>query len=285
MYPPKFDYYRASSVEEAISLLQTHDGAKLLAGGHSLVPVMKMRLANPGVLIDIGRIDALSGIMATSAGVTVGALTTHAMVAASELLPHALPQAAGWIADPMVRNRGTVGGNLAHADPASDLPTVMVALGASFTLQGPAGTRTVTAEAFFVDFFTTDMAEDEIMTSILVPGRAKGTGSAYAKLFNPASRYAMVGAAAWVATQGNTCRGVRVAVGGLTPKAQRCPAVEAALMGQKLDEATIAAAAAAVTADLDDDELIGDIHASAAYRKEMAPVMIARALTEAAAQA
>jgi carbon-monoxide dehydrogenase medium subunit len=285
MYPPKFDYYRASSVEEAISLLQTHDGAKLLAGGHSLVPVMKMRLADPGVLIDIGRIDDLSGIKSRGSSVTVGALTTHAMVAASEVLPDALTQAAGWIGDPMVRNRGTVGGNLAHADPASDLPTVMVALGATFELQGPAGKRMVGAEDFFVDFFTTALADDELIVAIHMLSPAEDEGSAYAKLFNPASRYAMVGAAAVLSKHGKKCSAASVAIGGLTPMAQRCPAVEAALSGQKLNAETIAAAAAAVVADLDDDELVGDIHASAAYRKEMAPVIVARALTEAADRA
>ncbi len=282
MHPPKFDYYRANSLDEAVALLGQHDGAKLLAGGHSLLPAMNLRLADPGVLIDIGRIADLKGITPTrDGGCRIGALTTHAMVAASDVVPAALSSAASNIGDPQVRNRGTVGGNIAHADPASDLPTVFLALNASFNLVGPNGERTVNASDFFIDLFTTAMGPDEVLTSIHVPP-ANG-GSAYAKMANPASRYAMVGAAAVVGVSNGTCSHASVAVGSLVPAARKAPSVEAALVGKALTEENIKTAAAAVTNDLGDD-LIGDIHASADYRRAMASVYVARALMKAAQQ-
>lgn len=282
MYPPQFDYYRATSVDEALSLMQEHSGAKLLAGGHSLIPTLKLRLADPGVLVDIGRIDSLRGITSENGTVRIGALTTHATVAASTDVPAALPDAASRIGDPQVRNLGTVGGNVAHADPASDLPTVLVALDATLHLQGPSGSRTVSAEEFFIDLFYTALGTDEILTAITLP--ADGAGTAYAKLSNPASRYALVGAAAKVTVSGGTCTAARVAVGGLTPCARRVTAVEEALVGNPLNDDTIAAAAAQV-ADALGDEVMGDIHASAEYRNAMAPVYVARALTKAAQRA
>jgi carbon-monoxide dehydrogenase medium subunit len=282
MHPPKFDYYRAASVEEAISLMQTHDG-KFLAGGHSLIPVMNLRLADPGVLIDIGRIDSLKGISVNGDTVRIGALTTHAMLAASKAVPAVLYEAASMIGDPQVRNRGTVGGNISHADPASDLPTVFIALGAIMYLQGPSGSRSVGAEDFFVDLFSTALADDELLVAVEVPA-ANGQGSAYAKLFNPASRYAMVGAAAVVSVSGGVCESASVAVGGLTPKATKAPSVEAALSGQPLNANTIAAAAAAVQNDLGSD-ILSDIHANAEYRRAMAPVFVKRALMKAAERA
>jgi carbon-monoxide dehydrogenase medium subunit len=280
IHPPKFDYYRAGSVAEAVSLLGQHSGAKVLAGGHSLLPAMNLRLADPGVLVDIGRISDLKGITPTrDGGCRIGALTTHAMVAASDLVPAALSDAASHIGDPQVRNRGTVGGNVAHADPASDLPTVLLALGARFHLIGPNGERTVNAGDFFIDLFTTAMQPDEVLTSIHVP--PPDGGSAYAKMVNPASRYAMVGAAAVVGVNNGTCSHASVAVGSITPKATKAPSVEAALVGKALNEDNIRAAAAAVAGDLG-DEILGDIHASAEYRRAMAPVYVARALMKAA---
>ena len=285
MYPPKFDYVRASSVSEAISLLQDNDDASLLAGGHSLLPLLKLRLAAPSVLIDIGRIDSLKRMGPRRDGsYSIGALTTHAEVAAERDLPTVLTEAAGWIGDPQVRNRGTVGGNVAHADPASDLPTVFTALGATVHINGPDGTRQVSANDFCTDLFTTDLNENEIVTEITIPAAEGRTGSAYAKMFNPASRYAMLGAAAELTVDGNRCESARVAVGSLTPAPQRAPSVEAALEGKELDDATIEAAARAVLDDLGDD-LVGDIHASAEYRRKTAPAFVRRALTKAAQRA
>jgi carbon-monoxide dehydrogenase medium subunit len=278
MHPPTFDYYRAGSVDEALALLKEHDGAKLLAGGHSLIPPMKLRLAQPSALIDIGRIGELKGITDTRDGGTrIGALTTHAELAAARGLPAVLSEAAGLIGDAQVRNRGTVGGNLAHADPASDLPTVMVALDATFHVVGPNGRREIPASLFFLDLFETGLEEGEILVDVQIPD-LKGAGSAYAKLPNPASRYCMVGAAAVVSRDGGT---VRVAIGGLTPTARRANSVEAALAGQAVTAERIASAAAAVQNDLGDD-ILSDIHASAEYRKAMATVYVKRALMKAA---
>ena len=283
MYPPKFDYYRASSVDEALALRNEH-GGKFLAGGHSLIPVMNLRLADPGALIDIGRIDGIKGISVDGDMVKIGSLTTHAMIAASSDVPTALSEAASMIGDPQVRNRGTIGGNVSHADPASDLPTVLTALGAKFRIAGSGGMKTVDAADFFTGLFETALGEDELLIGVGVMAEGKGTGSAYAKLFNPASRYAMVGAAASVTVQGNTCEAASVAIGGLTPKAMACPSVAAALVGNKLDDDTVAAAAAAVANDLGDD-VMGDMHASADYRRAMAPVFVKRALMKAAERA
>jgi carbon-monoxide dehydrogenase medium subunit len=263
--------------------MQEH-GGKFLAGGHSLIPVMNLRLADPGALIDIGRLDSLKGISVEDGMVKIGALTTHAMVAASSDVPRALSEAASMIGDPQVRNRGTVGGNVSHADPASDLPTVLTALGAKFRIAGSGGMKTIDAADFFTGLFETALGEDDLLVGVGVAAEGAGTGSAYAKLFNPASRYAMVGAAASVTVANGTCSAASVAVGGLTAKATACPSVAAALVGKALDADTIAAAAAAVANDLGDD-IIGDMHASADYRRSMAPVFVKRALMKAAERA
>ena len=231
MYPPKFDYYRASSVDEAIALRKEHSG-KFLAGGHSLIPVMNLRLADPGALIDIGRLDGIKGIGVDDGMVKIGSLTTHAMIAASADVPTALSEAAGMIGDPQVRNRGTIGGNVSHADPASDLPTVLTMLGAKFRIAGSDGMKTVDAADFFTGLFETALGEDELLIGVGVKSEGTGTGSAYTKLFNPASRYAMVGAAASVTVENGSCTGAYVAVGGLTPTATRALSVEAAFGGQ-----------------------------------------------------
>jgi carbon-monoxide dehydrogenase medium subunit len=280
MYPPKFDYYRANSVDEAVSLLQQNSNAKLIAGGHSLLPVMKLRLADPEVLIDIGRIESLKGISHSDEDSRIGALTVHAEVERDERLPRILTEAAAWIGDPQVRNRGTVGGNVAHADPASDLPTVFMALGAKFQMAGPGGNRDVDAEDFCTGLFMTDLNPDEVLTSIVIPRERQGVGSAYAKMFNPASRYAMLGAGAVLAIEDGTCTDAHVAIGGLTPKATRARSVEQALVGQQITTDVLREAAKQVHNDLGDD-LIGDIHASAAYRREVAPTYVFRALEKA----
>lgn len=280
MYPPKFDYTRANSVEEALA--QVQGGAKVLAGGHSLIPALKLRLSDPGALVDIGRLSGLKGISINGNTATIGALTTHAMVATAQGLPAGLTEAAGMIGDPQVRNRGTVGGNIAHADPASDLPTVLVALGATINLVGPSGKRSVAASEFFIDLFFTALGEDELVASVDVP--LDNAGSAYAKLFNPASRYAIVGACAKVSMANGVCSAAGVAVGGLTPKATAAPSVGAALVGKALTAENIATAAAQVANDLGED-VMGDIHASADYRRAMAPVYVARALSKAAERA
>lgn len=280
MYPPNFEYYRASSITEALSLLGEHNGAKVLAGGHSLIPAMNIRLAAPTVLVDIGRVAELKGISARNGSVHVGALTTHAAIAASDLVPMALSEAAGKIGDPQVRNRGTIGGNIAHADPASDLPTVLTALGATIHITSAGGERSLAASDFFTGILETALQEGEIVTAIEVPVSGMGSGSAYAKLANPASRYAMVGVAATVTFENSMCSEAGVAVGGLIPAAKRMASVEAALVGKTLNPDVIADAAGSVQSDLGDD-ILEDIHAGVEYRKSMATVFVRRAVTAA----
>ena len=287
MYAPDFAYYRAGSLAEAGQLLQQHPGAKLLAGGHSLIPLLKFRLATPAALIDIGRLDELKGISVTDGRVRIGALTTHAELAASSELAErcpALGEAAGLIGDPAVRNRGTIGGNVAHADPASDLPTVLRALDATIAVTVDDGERSIPAADFFEGMMETALGDHDIVTAIEVPAAGAGQGQAYVKFSHPASRYAVVGAAAAVTLVGGTVGVVAVALGGLVPAARRAASVEEALAGQAPTADAIAAAAAAVSADLG-DELIGDIYASAEYRRAMAPVCVKRALTAAVERA
>lgn len=287
MYAGNFDYYRARSLAEAQQLLAAHPGAKLLAGGHSLVPLLKLRLAAPPAVVDIGRIQELRGITRSGERMRIGALTTHAELAASPELraaASALAEAAAVVGDPAVRNRGTIGGNVAHADPASDLPTVLVALSARMIIAGAQGERTIEADQFFTGIMTTALADGEILVAIDVPVARPGQASAYEKFAHPASRYAVVGAATLMTIQNDTCTAAQVALGGLLPNARRAPTVERALAGKPASAETIAAAAQQVTADLGAD-VSGDLFASADYRAAMAPVYVKRALTAAVARA
>jgi carbon-monoxide dehydrogenase medium subunit len=287
MYAANFDYYRARSIDDARQLMAAHPGAKLLAGGHSLVPLMKLRLAAPPAVVDIGRIAEMHGIARQGAHIRIGALTTHAQLAASADLrasAPALADAAGLVGDPAVRNRGTIGGNVAHADPASDLPTVLAVLDAQFVLVGPGGTRTVAAGQFFTGLMSTALAEDEILVEVQVPADDRNRASAYEKFAHPASRYAVLGAAAAVTVTRGAFDSARVTVGGLVPCARRATAVERALAGKPANADTIAEAARQATADLGAD-VTGDLYASAEYRAAMAPGFIRRAVTAAAARA
>ena len=286
MYSSNVDYQRAASVAEAVQLLQKNKGAKLLAGGHSLIPSMKLRVANPAMLVDIGRIKGLSGIKVTKKEVRIGALTTHAAVAASDEIRSACPilsEAAGQIADPQVRNRGTIGGSLAQADPSADYPTLMMALDATFTVTGPRGVRAIKAKRFFKDLFTTALKRDEVLTSITVPayGNMPGMGGAYLKHRHPASSYAVVGVAALMGLKdGKVARTVLV-VGGTTANPMHAKSVESALTGMEPTEANIASA----TDQMDIDATLGDSYASAEYRAHLAKVMAKRALMLAAERA
>jgi carbon-monoxide dehydrogenase medium subunit len=283
MFGASFDYYRASSIAEAQQLLQQHPGAKVVAGGHSLIPLMKMRLMAPPALVDIGRIAELKGIATAGSTIRIGALTTHSELASSSVLTSGCPmlaEAAAQIGDAQVRNYGTIGGNVAHADPASDLPTVLLALGARFIAAGRGGLRTIEADSFFQGMMTTALADGEILTAIEVAAKKSGEGMAYMKFTHPASRYAVVGAAAVVVVNGGVCTAARVAVGGLTPRAVRASAVEKALSGARRSSDTIARAAEAVAGDVGAD-VLEDIFASAEYRRAMAAVYVKRALAAA----
>ena len=287
MYSANFDYHRAKSLSDVQRLLASNPGAKLLAGGHSLIPLMKLRLASPSAVVDIGRIPELRGISKSGDGIRIGSLTTHAEIAASadvQKSAAALAEAAGLVGDPAVRSRGTIGGNVAHADPASDLPTVLVALDAKIVAIGPKGERTISADGFFTGIMSTTLADDEVITAIVVPALAKEQGSAYVKFSHPASRYAVIGVAASVTSSGGTCSAARVALGGLVPHATRANAVEKALVGGGLDTTAIGTAAAKVGTDLG-NEVTGDIFASAEYRTAVAPVYVKRAIAAAAARA
>jgi carbon-monoxide dehydrogenase medium subunit len=286
MYSSNVDYHRATSVADAVKTLQKNKGAKLLAGGHSLVPSMKLRVSNPTMLVDIGRIKSLSGIKAGKKEVKIGALTTHAAVASSEDLKSACPilaEAAAVIADPQVRNRGTIGGSLANSDPAADYPTLMIALDATISATGSKGTRDIEADKFFKDLFTTALKSDEVLTSVTVPayGNMPGMGGAYLKHRHPASSYAVVGVAAMLGLEDGKVTRAVVVVGGITENPKHAKAVEDALMGVEPSEANIAAAAD----QMDIEATMGDTYASAEYRTHLAKVMAKRGLMLAAQRA
>ena len=282
-----FEYHAPTSVAEAAQLLAQHgERAKLLAGGHSLVPLMKVRLAQPEVLIDLGKIESMAYIREQDGGLAIGAMTTQTQLETSDLVKSRAPllaEAAGMVADPQVRNMGTIGGSLAHADPAGDLPAVVLALGAQMVTSSTGEHRTIAADDFFVDLLTTDLRPTEILNEILVPGLPARTGTAYAKFGNKASHYAIVGVAA-VVTVGSdgTCQRVRIGVTGAGPKAVRAVSAEDALTGSSLDDSAISAAAARAGDGIDFNE---DIHASAEYRAHLTTVYAARAIRAAASRA
>ena len=284
MIPAPFDYFAPTSLREALDLLETHgDEAKLLAGGHSLLPTMKLRLAAPSVLIDLNQIDDLRTISGSDP-LRIGAMATYQQIAEHAEVQRAcpvLPKMIALVGDPQVRNRGTLGGSLAHADPAADPPALMLALGAMMLVQGPKSERRIAASDFFVDMLTTALEPDEILTAIEIPALGSGETAAYHKLAQPASGYALVGVAVYLKQTAGTISACRIAVTGAGPLAQRRGAAEAALLGQPATAEHFAQAAALAAADF---EVLGDIHASAKYRQAMIEVVTRRALSEAAQQ-
>jgi carbon-monoxide dehydrogenase medium subunit len=281
MYTAPFEYHRARSVDEAVALLGEHgDDAKLLAGGHSLIPLLKLRFAQPKHLIDVRKIPNLSGIREDGDSIVIGAATTHAQIERSPLIERRVPilsEAAHVIGDPLVRNMGTVGGSLAHADPGADFPAVMLVLGAELRATGPRGQRTIPADDFFLDILTTALAPNEVLTEIRIPIPRAGTGGAYAKFRHPASGYALIGVAALVTREGGgAIQQARVALTGVGTRAARARGVEQALTGKKADEALIADAATRVTEGL---EPRADAQGSAEYKKHLAAVYARRAIS------
>jgi carbon-monoxide dehydrogenase medium subunit len=280
--PTTFEYQRASSVDEAITLLQSAGGAKLLAGGHSLVPLMKLRLSEPGTLIDISRIPSLAGIREASGAIEIGAATVHHDIATSTLIRNACPalsDCAAEIGDPQVRNRGTIGGSLAHADPSADYPAVMLALDAAIEIKGPNGARTVAAADFFKGLFTVDLAPNEMIVAVRIrPVRS----AAYAKLHQKASHFAIVGVAAALEVSGGTIASARIGLTGAGPSATRLTAVEQALKGKPANAASIVAASANAGDGVGD--VNSDLHASEEYRRAMIGVFTKRALEAALAR-
>lgn len=285
MIPAAFEYFAPASVKEAIGLLQQHgDNAKVLAGGHSLLPIMKFRLAQPKVVVDIGRIPGLDGITVSGNTITIGALATHDAVEHSAVLKEKCPllaETASVIGDMQVRNRGTIGGSLAHADPAADYPGAILALDAEIVAIGPRGTRTIPARDFFVEMLTTALQPTEIITEVRVPVLGKGTGSAYVKHAHPASGYAVVGAAVVVTASGGKAQKIAIGLNGVAGKGYRASAVEKALTGQAIDEKTVAAAAVHVADGVD---VQSDLYASSEFRAHLASVYTKRAVLLAASR-
>ena len=287
MFPASFGYVAAHSVEEALQLMAKHgEEGKLLAGGHSLIPAMKLRLASPRTLIDLGTVPGLRGVKVDGGNLVIGALTVHADVASSDLVRKHLPglsEAASVIGDMQVRNRGTIGGSVAHADPAADLPVILTALNASFIAQSSAGNRTIAADRFFTDFYTTAMTANEILTEIRIPIPASGTGTAYSKLPHPASGYVVVSAGVLIDRQpSGSCASARVAIGGLGSGPVRALATELELQGKPLRSEVIAAAAAKAAEGTDPE---GDTYASAEYKRHVTTVYAKRAIERAVQRA
>jgi aerobic carbon-monoxide dehydrogenase medium subunit len=285
VYPNQFAYHRPSSVQEAIALLAADPDAKVLAGGHSLLPAMKLRLANPSAIVDIGRIEGLRGISIGGDGsIVIGALTTYQDLLDASEVSQAYPiiaETANIVGDPQVRVRGTLGGSLAHVDPAADFTAVMLALDASVKAVGGSGERTISVDDLFVGLLTTSLEADEIITEINIPSASGRTlGQAYEKHAHPASGYAVVGVAAVLERDGNTVTSARIAVTGAPEVAKRATAAEAAITGKEATAENIAAAAALAADNL--GELNGDVYASAEYRAHLVRVMAKRALTRAA---
>ena len=282
MIPPRFDYHAPASVAEAITLLgQLGSDAKLLAGGHSLLPMMKLRFAEPAHLIDINKIPELRGIREDGNEIVIGAMTVENELIKSDILQAKAPllcEAAKLIADPQVRNRGTIGGDIAHGDPGNDHPALSMALDATFVLQGPNGKRTVKADDFFLGTYMTLLEENEIMTEIRVPALAAGTGYAYEKLKRKTGDWATAGCAVVMQKTGDKVTHIRIALTNVGPTALHATDAEQALLNKPFDEATVAAVSAAAIAICDPaEDLRGDIE----YKTAMAGEMVKRALRKA----
>jgi carbon-monoxide dehydrogenase medium subunit len=287
MIPNNFEYFAPTTIKEALKLLDKHgDDCKILSGGQSLIPVLKLRLAAPAVIVDIGRIKELKAIKVSGNTINIGANATHAEIAANaELKQHCplLCETAAQIGDQQVRNRGTIGGSLAHADPAADWPAAILALNAEIVARSSKRERVIKAADFFVDVMTSAVKPNEIVTEIRIPKPAQPKAAVYLKVPQSASGFAVVGVAAQLKLNNGKCEDVSIGITGLAPKAFRAAAVEAALRGQAIDEATVGAAAA--KADAEAVDAMDDIHASGDYRRHLARVYARRAVQAAAARA
>jgi len=284
MIPASFDYIVPRSLKGAMDALAKYgDDAKLLAGGHSLLPLMKLRLAQPGVLIDLKRLTKLRRIRQADGHVQVGSLVTHHQLETSRVIKSKfglLAKTAVTIGDTQVRNRGTVGGSIAHADPAADLPAAMLALGADVLLTGPSSERWVALEEFFLGPLTTALEPTEILTTIRLPAASPGTGSSYHKVKQPASGFAIVGVAVRLVMQGEVCSEIGIGITGLGGAPFRARTVEDELRGKKLDADLIDKAAVRVSENVD---ALDDIHASAEFRSHLARLHTGRAIRDALA--
>ena len=281
MRPAEFDYHRPGSLDEALALLGSGEESRPLAGGHSLLPLMKLRLSTPSALVELAGVPGLDEIAEDGDGLRIGALATHASVASSELVRSRCPvlaETAALIGDAQVRNRGTLGGSVAHADPAADYPTVLTALGATIVVAGQDGERDVSADDFFVDMFTTALQPGELVVAAKVPAMLAGTAAAYEKHRHPASFYAVVGVAAVVSVENGTCTSARVTIGGVAGTPVDATAAAESLSGAPPTEAAAATAAEKVAEAL--PNATGDTYASAEYRVHLATVLAKRALAK-----
>ena len=288
MIPAAFEYRAPSSIDEAVAALEGNPGeAKLIAGGHSLLPMMKLRLAQPGVLVDLKQLrEELSHIRVDGDRLRIGALASHAQVSASPAVRQACPllaETAAEIADIQVRNRGTIGGSVAHADPAADYPATLEALGAQVTVRSPRGTRTEEFDALLVDAFFTNLAEADLITEVSVPVDPPRTGGSYHKFANKASHFAIVGVASRLRLNaGGEIEDIAVGITGAGSRATRAGQVEDALRGKRPEEAEIRSAAASAAQGID---CLSDLHGQADYREHLVRVLTARAIRDAAARA
>jgi carbon-monoxide dehydrogenase medium subunit len=286
MIPGTFEYHAPTSLKEAVSLLGEYgDEAKVLAGGHSLLPMMKLRFAEPAHLIDLNGIADLRGISEQGGKIRIGAMTTENQLIASDLLQKKcplIPEAARLIADPQVRNRGTIGGDIAHGDPGNDHPAIMLAVGASLVLTGPKGSRTVAADGFFLGTYYTQLEADEILTEIIVPAAPAHSGHGFAKLKRKTGDFATAAAAVTLTLNGNTCSAINIALTNVGPTAIKATEAEAVLKGKTIDEALINAAAAKAMGMCEPAE---DLRGNAEYKTAMAGEMTRRALRQALARA
>jgi carbon-monoxide dehydrogenase medium subunit len=287
MIPAQFDYLTPATLDEAVGILSQHpDEAKVLAGGHSLIPAMKLRLATPQILVDIGHIKDLAYIREQDGQIRIGAMTTHYNLESSDRLREIcplLPECAAQIGDVQVRNKGTIGGSLAHADPAGDWPAAIMALDAEIVVVGSGGERVIKADDFFVDMLTTALGADEILREIRIKAPTGSFGQSYMKVPQPASGFAVVGVAVNL-TRDNSglCASASIAITGVASKVYRASAVEKALAGSALDEQSVQDASAHA---VDGQSVNGDLYASDAYRSHLAKVYARRAIEAAAARA
>jgi len=287
MKPPPFEYEAPTTIQEVVALLRQHDGeAKILAGGQSLMPLLNMRFARPTALIDLGRVADLDYIREENGMLAIGAMTTKRSIERSELVKSRQPllhASTAWIAHPQIRNRGTVGGSMAQADPAAEYPAVALALDAEFVIVGPDGRRSVAASDFFVTYLTTALEENEVLSEIRVPVLPARTGWSIQEVARRHGDFAMVGAVATLGLDGGSCNSARVVLFGVGPTPLRATSVEQALIGQAASETLFASAAEKADEGLEDT--ISDVHASAEYRRHLARVLARRALAEAAERA
>ena len=281
MIPASFDYSAPETLSDALKLLADHPDSKVLAGGQSLIPMLKFRLAQPGHLVDLDRIPDLNFIVEENGTVRIGAMTTHHQVETSDLLQAKCPllaKTAAEIGDVQIRNRGTIGGSIVHADPAADYPAALLALEAKVRLVNSGGERVVSIDEFIVDALTTAIEDGEVLAEVQIAAEANGTSTAYRTIVQPASGYAVVGAAVRLAVADGNISMARVGVTGVSSKPYRATGVESALEGQPANAGTFAAAAQHAAEGV---EALSDIHASAEYRAHLAVVQVRRALEDA----